>query len=193
MNCILTIGLTGAMGAGKSAALRAFEELGAETADADKLAHEVLENDEAAKAEIRKLLGDEVFDAAGRPIRAEIAKKVFAERELLKSLEGILHPAVRKLWKAPLKRPNAFAKVVEIPLLFEKNLEKDFDFCVSVFCSEALRKKRLTARGLSPQEIEMRDALQLSALKKADMANVVLFNESDEAFLKKQAAIILFK
>ena len=204
MRDIINIGLTGAMGAGKSAAMRVFEELGAWVFDADKLAHKVLEGDENAKAKTRELLGDETFDAEGRPIRPEIAKKVFSDKTLLKGLEQILHPAVREMWKnAPAdgcpKPPEngeidfgrGAVKVVEIPLLFEKKLENDFEICVTVHCSSKLRMERLINRGMSPQQIAARDALQLPPLLKAKLADVVLFNESDLGFLKKQAARVL--
>lgn len=183
------------MGAGKSAAMQVFQELGAWVFDADKLAHKVLEEDENAKSKIRKLLGDETFDTDGRPLRPEIAKKVFSDKTLLKGLEQILHPAVREMWKnAPANsRPappehgiidfgGTAVKVVEIPLLFEKKLENDFEICVTVHCSSKLRMERLAGRGMSPQQIAARDALQLPPLLKAKLADVVLFNESDLDF-----------
>lgn len=82
-------------------------------------------------------------------------------------------------------------RVIEVPLLYEKNLEKNFDLCLDVFCSKSLRRARLAARGMNPAEIFARDAFQLSPEKKASLADVVLFNESSKSFLEVQAALVL--
>lgn len=81
--------------------------------------------------------------------------------------------------------------MVEVPLLFEKKLEKKFDFCITVFCSEPLRKFRLSNRGMSDEQIARRDAFQMPPEQKSKLADIVLFNESDTAFLKRQAELVL--
>lgn len=90
-----------------------------------------------------------------------------------------------------LQDENRRPKVVEMPLLFEKKLEKEFDFCVDVYCSKRLRQMRLLERGMSAQDILSRDAFQLSAEKKMSLANAVVFNESTKLFLSVQVALIL--
>jgi len=188
----IDIALTGAMGSGKSAAAEIFAELGAEVLDADKLCKDVLCNDEDVKERVRTLLGSDVFDSEGAPLKSRIAEKIFKDRDILERYEAIIHPAARKLWEKPTQGANTPKfRVVEMALLFEKKLAQKFKICVSVYCSEVLRLERLRKRGMSPEEISARDAFQLASVKKAELADVVLFNESDRLFLKKQIALFL--
>lgn len=102
------------------------------------------------------------------------------------SLGGLARLAAERVAKNP-------PTVVEVPLLFEKKLESDFDFCVDVLCSRKLRCKRLKGRGMSESEISARDAFQLPPEAKASQADAVLFNESDIEFLQMQAALCLLR
>jgi len=183
------IALTGAMGSGKSAALAAFAEAGAKTLDADALAHEALESDPEVAAKVRRVFGEDAFGENGSPDRAAIARMAFADPRKLAELEAAIHPVIEKKWRAECASEKTV--VVEIPLLFEKKLEKNFDVCVSVLCSETLRKKRLVMRGMQPEEIKKRDAFQLPPSEKANRADIVIFNESGFDFLKMQAAQVL--
>lgn len=242
----IRIGLTGAMGAGKSEAARAFRRLGAAVYDADILGHYALANSVLVKDGVKRLLGEEVFDADGSPNRKLIAERVFSDANLLEEYEKLLHPQIRHLWTEPLdldeyerfiaddasvkapvknaleedrlragkilelarrefpacagkifdlaqalKDSDSVPVVVEAALLYEKRLEKDFDFCVDVGCSEGLRRRRLEERGMSARDISQRDAFQFSPEKKASLADAVLFNESDRLFLQVQAVLIL--
>lgn len=187
-----TIGLTGAMGCGKSAAAAAFRELGALALEADAIAHQVLDEDPEVRSAVKSLFGESSYHPNGKANREAIARTAFAagSDEKLKRLEDILHPAIRHAWKK-IPESNAKVLIVEVPLLFEKKLENDFDLCVSVLCSEGLRMSRLAQRGMTPAQIAARDALQIPSLKKAELCDVVLFNEGDKSFLKKQAELVL--
>ncbi len=183
----LCVALTGGMGCGKSAAAAAFESFGIRTADADKLAHAALLSDEV-RASVSALLGGEVYDG-GAPRRDVIAKKVFADSALLEKFEQIVHPQVEKMWRELAQKEDIL--VVEVPLLFEKKLESAFDLCVSVLCSERLRCRRLEQRGMSAEQIAARDAFQMPPMRKAILADVVLFNETSLDFLKMQVGRVV--
>ena len=182
------VALTGGMGNGKSAAISAFAELGVKTLDADALAHFALDNDIEVKEKVSALLGSDVYQN-GKALRKEIAKRVFADEKLLQSLENILHPTVEKMWKSQAKDGELL--IVEVPLLFEKKLEKKFDLCISIYCSNELRIERLKQRGMSDSEIRSRDTFQILPETKANLADIVLFNEASIDFLKKQVQKIV--
>ena len=184
----LCVALTGGMGCGKSAATAAFESFGIRTADADRLAHEALFSD-GVRASVSALLGREVYAEDGTPRRDIIAKKVFADSALLEKLEQIVHPQVEKMWRESAQKEDIL--VVEVPLLFEKKLESGFDLCVSVLCSERLRRRRLEQRGMSAEQIAARDAFQMPPMRKAILADVVLFNETSLDFLKMQVGRVV--
>ncbi len=182
------IALTGSMGNGKSAATSVFAELGVKTLDADKLSHFVLNEDSVVKNEVKKLLGN-VYSPDGSADRKAIAKQVFADKNKLELLEKIIHPAIEKIWLEEAKKHSLL--IVEVPLLYEKRLEHKFDLCISVYCSDELRCKRLVQRGMSIEEISARDAFQMPSKQKASLADIVLFNESSINFLKMQAVKVL--
>ena len=92
-------------------------------------------------------LGEEVLGADGRPGRGRIARRVFADRELLAWLEGLLHPLVSReylAWRdqlAALDEPPRVC-VTEVPLLFEVGGEERFDRVVVITAPKALREQR---------------------------------------------------
>jgi dephospho-CoA kinase len=169
------VGLTGAIAAGKSEALAALGRLGAETLSADAVVHELL-----ASQPVQELLaerwGEEVI-RDGEVDRGQIAAIVFARPEELKWLESTLHPLVGErivAWRNGLA-PETPLAVIEVPLLFETNMESAFDATIVVIANDDLRAERAGARGIS--DLEARAGQQLSQREKADRATFVVDNE----------------
>jgi dephospho-CoA kinase len=182
----MVIGLTGGIGCGKSAASAVFAEFGFNVVDADQLARQVLESDTSVQA-LRVRWGEVCLAADGRPDRRWIAEKVFGDPVELSFLEGLTHPEVARLRQAAVldaKRHH----VVEIPLLFEKNLTSGFAFIVCVACSEETRRARLLKKGLADVEISRRIASQLPLSEKVKRSDVVLWNDGELGFLRAQVA-----
>ncbi len=180
----MKIALSGAMGAGKTTAINIFKKLGIEVVNADLYCKGLLFDDENVKAQVKALLGEDVYGADNMPILPKIVEKVFADSALLLSYEVIFHKPFEKFIAREVPREKII--VYEIPLLFEKKLEKNFDLCLSLFCSEAIRRTRLYNRNMCEEDIVKRDSFQLSPEKKQQMADVVLFNETSEVFLEAQ-------
>jgi dephospho-CoA kinase len=171
------VGLTGAIAAGKSEALEALRRLGAETLSADGVVHELLGTDR-----VRDLLaerwGEDVI-ADGEVDRARVAAVVFERPEELRWLESTLHPLVGErivAWRTGLA-PETPLAVIEVPLLFETNMESAFDATIVVIANDDLRAERAGARGTS--DLEARAGQQLSQREKADRATFVVDNEGD--------------
>jgi dephospho-CoA kinase len=182
----MVIGLTGGIGCGKSAAAACFAELGFNVVDADQLARQVLASDDSI-SQLRARWGDACLGADGRPDRRWIATKVFNEPAELAFLEGVTHPEVARLRQAAVvdtKRHH----VVEIPLLFEKNLTAGFGFILCVACAEETRLTRLLEKGLSEGEISRRIASQMPLSEKVKRSDVVFWNDGDREFLRAQVA-----
>ena len=116
------VGLTGGLGAGKSEALRALDELGAATLSTDAVVRELLASDEL-RGIVAERLGDEVAPD-GELDRSLIAERVFADEEAREWLEAELWPRVGRRvfeWRQEVDAldPSPRAAVVEVPLLFE--------------------------------------------------------------------------
>jgi dephospho-CoA kinase len=169
------VGLTGAIAAGKSAALAAFERLGAQTLSADAVVHDLLAS-EGVRALLAERWGDDVV-ADGEVDRARVATIVFERPEELRWLESTLHPLVGErivAWRNGLDPATPLA-VIEVPLLFETNMESAFDATVVVIANDDLRAERAGARGTS--DLDARAGQQLSQREKADRATFVVDNE----------------
>ncbi|HEX4837809.1 MAG TPA: dephospho-CoA kinase, partial [Solirubrobacteraceae bacterium] len=140
------VGLTGGMGAGKSTALRALEELGAQALSTDAVVHE-LYTDERIRDAVVERWGSEVAPG-GVVDRAVVAAKAFAGgAEDRKWLESLLWPLVGVRIAAWLEhvralRPAPMAAVVEVPLLFEADMEAAFDATIAITAPEELRAAR---------------------------------------------------
>ena len=183
----MVIGLTGGIGCGKSTAAACFAELGFVIIDADQLARQVLES-HVCVSRLRVRWGAACLDAQGVPDRKWIAAKVFADADERAFLESVTHPEVARL-RRDATADASVDYVVEIPLLFEKELADGFSSVVVVACSDDVRRVRLRARGLSNEEISARIASQLSLVEKVKRANVVLWNDGEPAFLREQVRV----
>ena len=185
----MVIGLTGGIGCGKSAAAACFAEFGFNVVDADQLARQVLESAPCV-SQLRARWGDACLGPDGLPDRRWIAEKVFADTAQLAFLEGLTHPEVARLRQLAVldaKRHH----VVEIPLLFEKNLTPGFDLIACVACSEETRRARLLKKGLTEAEITRRIASQMPLSEKVKRSDVVLWNDGELEFLRAQVAALV--
>ncbi len=183
----MVIGLTGGIGCGKSTAAACFAELGFVVIDADRLARQVLE----APACVRRLKerwGQACLDVRGVPDRRWIGNKVFGDPAERDFLESIIHPEVARL-RREATADDSRDYVVEIPLLFEKELTAGLAIVVVVACSDDVRRARLLSRGLTEAEIAARIASQLSLVEKVKRADIVFWNDGEPSFLKEQVRL----
>ncbi|MEY3837893.1 MAG: hypothetical protein RL304_875 [Verrucomicrobiota bacterium] len=185
----MVIGLTGGIGCGKSAAAACFARRGFLVIDADALAREVLTSPACVDQLVRRW-GQACLTGEGSPDRAWIAAKVFAEPAERAFLESITHPEVARR-RALAVADRSRHHVVEIPLLFEKNLAAEFDAVVCVSSSEPVRFLRLERRGLSPSAARARMDSQDPLAEKVKKSDHVLFNDGDLDFLDAQVAALV--
>jgi dephospho-CoA kinase len=165
----LAVAITGGIGAGKSAALRAFARHGAATISSDEIVHRLLRDDEEVRSALVERFGPGIVGADGEIMRSEIARLVFADPAQLAWLEGLLHPRVSRVylaWRDELgRRPDPPAVcVTEVPLLYEAGGEERFDAVVTITAPRDLRMQRSRVavdereRRLLPDEEKVRRA-----------------------------------
>ena len=176
------IALTGGIGCGKSAALEAFARSGLITADADKICHEFYKTPEGIK-----IVGDRwpsVLTPEGDIDRKKLGNIVFRDENDLAWLESVVNPYLHKCLAEFRKSDKTV--VVEIPLLFEKNLENTCDATVCVWSPFALRRQRLAMRNWDNAECSRRERLQWSPERKLAAADYGLINTGSLAMLEAQ-------
>jgi dephospho-CoA kinase len=179
------IGVMGGIGSGKSAVARMFAREGCAVIDADKLAHEVIELPEV-KEELKKWLGEGVFDAKGRVDRKAVAAAVFGDEEKVKRLNGMIHPRIGELRAGQMEKylrdRGVKAIVWDTPLLVETGLDRECDIVVMVEAPEPIRLKRVgKSRGWGVEELRKREKSQIGLDKKAAVADYCIDNSGDEA------------
>jgi dephospho-CoA kinase len=178
------LGLTGGIGAGKSEALAAFERHGAAILSTDKVAHDILD-DEQVRAALIERWGEQIAPD-GVVDRDRVGEIVFGDRDELAWLESVTHPRVGAHvleWRQSLGQDIDVA-VVEVPLLFEAAMEDAFDATVAVVAEDEIRDARLRERGQAG--LEGRELRQLDQAEKERRADHVIRNDGSLQELDKQ-------
>lgn len=174
------IGLTGGIASGKSTVSRFLRLAGYPVVDADDLAHRVVLPHTTGFKTIVEVFGNEILDSQHMINRKALAKIVFASPNKLRELEGIIHPEVKKMAekeKKILEEQGIAIAFYEVPLLFEKKLEDQFDQIVLVYTTQENQRKRLKKRdGLTDDEIELRISQQLPISSKISRSDHVISN-----------------
>jgi dephospho-CoA kinase len=189
-----TIGLTGGIGMGKSAAAERLRARGIRVVDTDGVAREVVEPGQPAVEQIKTVFGPGMVDADGRLKREAMARLVFADASARQQLEAILHPAIHAVWRRQVEAWRAAGErlaVVVIPLLFEAPTADRFDLTVCVACTPFTQQERLRERGWSPEQIQQRLHAQLPIEQKMALANRVVWSEGALDVLDEQLDRIL--
>jgi dephospho-CoA kinase len=143
----IAVAITGGIGAGKSEALAAFARHGAAVISSDDIVHRLLQENERVREALRERFGDAVFAENGEVDRGAIAEIVFADREALDWLEGLLHPLVvdeYMSWRERLAELDDPPRVsaTEVPLLYEVGGQDRFDAVVVVTAPPEVRGVR---------------------------------------------------
>jgi dephospho-CoA kinase len=183
---MLVVGLTGGIGAGKSAVAQNFAELGALVIDADQLARIAIERGSDGFAEVLLRFGEDLI-LNGDIDRKKLAEIIFSDENARKDLESIIHPRVQAMFaEAVADLDHDDILIYEIPLLAETNAAEKFDYIITVEAELELRKERLLKRGLYISQIEKRMAAQASEESRTALADIVIRNDGDEDALLRQ-------
>lgn len=185
---MLTVGLTGGMGSGKSSVSARLREHGARVVDADAIAREVVAPGEPALAELAEAFGADVIGADGTLDRSLLARRAFADEASRRRLNAITHPriAARTAELFALARPGEVL-VHDMPLLIENGLAGDHDLVVVVHAPEETRVRRLVeSRGVDAADARRRIAAQIDDATRLAAADVVLDNSGTREGLVEQ-------
>lgn len=169
------IGLTGNIACGKSLVLTTLRELGAETFDADLVAHEVMRHGTPAWHEIVARFGEGVVGDDGEINRRALGSIVFADPAALEALDQIVHPATIAAIRERVANLTGGVAVIDAIKLFEAGLNADCDEIWVVDCTREQQIERLTRRNNLSREaaIERIDAQPPQSEKRARADHVI--------------------
>ena len=183
------IALTGGVGSGKSTVAQMLRELGATVIDADEAARAVVEPGTPGFEQVVDEFGER-YVKDGRLDRAALAELVFNDEAARQKLNAITHPLVRQ-WMAE-RQQEAEERgdprvVLDIPLLFESNLQDLFPTILLVYAPPAEQLRRLVeGRGFGEADARARIAAQLPMDSKRERATHVIDNSGSPAETRRQ-------
>ena len=183
---IPVVGLTGGIASGKSTALNVFKSLGWSVISADCIVAEIFSTNEDIQNRLATRWGKGINKDSGSIDKAEISRIIFNNKPERTWLESILHPLVRSQWISFVQSHPDDHCMIELPLLFENNLQKHFTFTISMYTPPKVTLERLSSRGISAEEAEKRISAQMPPFSKAENADFVLWGGGKFRFLKMQ-------
>jgi len=178
---IITVGLTGGIGSGKTTVAAIFERCGTAIIYADRVARNLIDSNKAIRKKIIQTFGKESYFPDGSLDRVRMAGRVFKNRKMQEILNAIVHPVVIReinLTIENIRRSGLYKIVIiEAALIFEAGIQNKFDYIVVVDADRDVRIRRMMLRdGESETNINARIKSQLSNRTKATMADFVIQN-----------------
>jgi dephospho-CoA kinase len=189
---MLRIGLTGGIGAGKSAVSATFAQCGAVIVDGDVISREVVQPGTEGLAALVEAFGDDILLPDGSLDRPALAAKAFRDDEARSKLNGIIHPLVGKRRSeiiASVTGNSGDVVVVEdIPLLVESGMAPLFPLVVIVHADVEVRLRRLVdQRGMPEDDARARIAAQASDEQRREVADIWFDNSGTQQDLVERA------
>lgn len=176
------IGLTGGIACGKSTVKSLLLKNQLPVIDADQIVHDLSKVGERGYEFIKSTFGPSVLAADMSINRKKLGQLVFSDESLKNLLEQGLHPLVQHevaLQKQKYLQQNKKFCFYDVPLLFEKKLEKQFDAIITVYASPSIQEARLKQRNqMTDLEITQRLQAQLSPLIKIKNSTYCIDNST---------------
>jgi dephospho-CoA kinase len=192
---MITIGLTGGIGAGKSATAKILVELGAPVIDADEVGHAVYRPGETAHRELVDAFGKDILATDGTIDRKRLGALVFSDPRALRRLNAIVHPKIFERLRAAVgamrERGERRPIIIEAAVLIEAGWE---GLCQEVWLVTAPQEQVLGRierdRGMRAEEIRRRIDAQLPEQEKRKYAAVVIENNGTLEQLREKVAAV---
>ena len=185
---MLKIGLTGGIGSGKSTIAKIIATLGYPVYISDFKASELINRDEEIKKHLIELFGKDIYQPDGNLDKKRLAGIIFNDKEAIKQVNGIVHPAVTRdfmEWCSAQRRPLLF---FESAILFEAKLENLF---ILITTDLETRVERVISRDSTTREkVIERINNQMPDEIKQTKSDFVIYNNNDDKVIKQILSII---
>ena len=188
------IGLTGGIATGKSTVSELLTAFGFKVVDADIAARKAVAKGTKGLEQVRAAFGDSAITEEGEMDRKYVGEIVFFFFFKRLELNDILHPIVREIMEEEKQSylNQGYDVIMDIPLLFENELQNTVDEVWLVYTSESIQIERLMERNqLSLEDAKARVYSQISIDKKSRMADHVIDNLGDKLELKQNLEQLL--
>lgn len=180
---MITVGLTGGIGSGKSLIGEIFKRLGIPVFHADDEAKIILSSDEIVVDRIKKEFGENIYTSQGVD-RNQLAGIIFNDQTALSKINAIIHPRVRQNFIEWKEKQKAKYVIEEAAILFESNAYKELDITINVHADELVRIKRVVERDkTSGEAVKSRMNNQLNDEERIKLADYTIYNDGKQMLL----------
>ena len=174
----LLIAITGGIASGKSVVSTWFEDQNFSVFYADKIGHELFEEQYYIN-KIKSIFGKEIV-LDNSIDRVKLGKIIFNSADKRKRLNELLHPEIRKRIQQIIDTSSQEFLIFEIPLLFENSLQNAFDLTINISSQNEVRIKRIIERDkISEEAAKKRISSQMSELDREKLTNISVINEAN--------------
>lgn len=191
---IVTVGITGGIGSGKSEVCRIFEKLSVPVLYADDIAKDISNYDALTRKSLVDLLSEKAYTSDGVLDRAYVASRVFSIKSIQRKINAIIHPRVeeeiRRRFSA-LANGSAPVAIVEAALIYEAGLDKVLDAIVVVDADEDKKIARVINRdGSSRESVLERMRAQMGPATKLRKADYIIYNNGTVEELEQRVRFL---
>ena len=188
---MITIGVTGGIGSGKSVVCDIFRLQGIPVYDADSEAKELNDTSPVIRAQIIRHFGDELY-RDGRLDRKAFASLIFRDEHKLALANAIIHPELANHfleWRG--RQQHHPMVVIDAALLIEAGFNKWVDKVVTVYAPKEVRLQRTIARDrLSADQVEARMSRQLPEEEKIKQSDFIIYNDNRHSLIQQVSDLI---
>jgi dephospho-CoA kinase len=179
----LKLGVTGGIGSGKTTVCKVFAVLGIPIFSADIEAKRIQDSDPEVQNKINSIAGKDLF-ASGRLDRAELARLIFSNKDLLGKVNSVIHPAVFRYFREWVQRQDSPYSIMEAAILFESGAYRMMDRIVTVVTPLEERIERLEkGNKMSREQIIGRVKNQIDDESRIRQSDYIIFNSENDMII----------
>lgn len=187
---MIKIGITGGMGSGKSVVSTLLSIMGVPVYIADKESKRLTLTSETIKEKLISRFGKELY-AGGALNKSLLASIIFADKDSLEYVNGVIHPVVREDFQAWAERQTGRFAAIESAILFESGFDSSVDVIVSVAAPQEIRMERIQLRDrLSTEQIRQRLANQWPEEEKYRRSHFIIHNDGQQAVIPQLETLL---
>lgn len=187
---MITLGITGGIGSGKTVVASLFQVMGIPVYVADEESKRLTDTSPVVREQLIALFGSDIYGVGGlnRPL---LASYIFSSPDYLKQVNGIIHPEVNRHFLAWVSRQRGALCAIESAILFESGFDRLVDYSLMVYAPVALRIERACRRdGANKEEIQKRINSQLSDELKRERSSFVIMNDNTQPLIPQIQKVV---
>ena len=189
---MITIAVTGGIGAGKSETIDILRRLGASTVSADQLGHAAYAQGTPGRHDMIKAFGKNIIGQDGEIDRQSVGAIVFNDETKRKTLESIVWHRIREMLEEEIRQNRDNDKdvtAIEAAVLFEAGWDDLADRVWTVESSYHQRLARIVKKtGMDERAARKRMDAQIAPEIRTERADETIFNDGDLSALEQKVA-----